>query len=101
MRRIYLEIVRFGVNTMISMMLLGASIELQSNYLLIVALLTWINKIIAMTERSVTWRATRKKHFYKNKYRNNGTSHIMAEENNERMDIIGQNGNDGLHYDEE
>jgi hypothetical protein len=54
-----------------------------------------------MTERSVTWRATKKKHFYKNKYRNNDTSHIMAEENNERIDVIGQNGNDGLHYDEE
>jgi len=25
---------------------------------------------------------------------------ITWEENNERMDIIGQNGNDGLHYDE-
>ena len=23
----------------------------------------------------------------------------MIEEDNERMDIIGQNGNDGLHYD--
>jgi hypothetical protein len=25
----------------------------------------------------------------------------LIEEDNERMDIIGQNGNDGLHYDEE
>ncbi len=101
MRRMYLEIIRFGVNTIISIFLLGAGVELGSDYLILIALLTWISKIIAMTERSVTWRATKKKHFYKNKYRNNDTSHIMAEENNERIDVIGQNGNDGLHYDEE
>ena len=74
MRRIHLEIIRFGVNTLISIFLLGAAVELNSEYLMLIALLTWINKIIAMTERSVTWRATRKKVFYKEKYRgeNNG-----------------------------
>ena len=71
MRRIYLEIIRFGVNTLISIFLLGAAVELNSEYLMLIALLTWINKIIAMTERSVTWRATRKKVFYKEKYRGN------------------------------
>ena len=74
MRRIHLEIIRFGVNTIISIFLLGAGVELGSDYLILIALLTWISKIIAMTERSVTWRATRKKVFYKEKYRgdNNG-----------------------------
>ena len=74
MRRIHLEIIRFGVNTLISIFLLGAAVELNSEYLMLIALLTWISKIIAMTERSVTWRATRKKVFYKEKYRgdNNG-----------------------------
>ena len=74
MRRIHLEIIRFGVNTLISIFLLGAAVELNSEYLMLIALLTWLNKIIAMTERSVTWRATRKKVFYKEKYRgeNNG-----------------------------
>ena len=69
MRRIHLEIIRFGVNTLISIFLLGAAVELNSEYLMLIALLTWISKIIAMTERSVTWRATRKKVFYKEKYR--------------------------------
>ena len=69
MRRIHLEIIRFGVNTLISISLLGAAVELNSEYLMLIALLTWISKIIAMTERSVTWRATRKKVFYKEKYR--------------------------------
>tara|TARA_Y100001963_G_scaffold33191_1_gene46068 strand:- start:94 stop:318 length:225 start_codon:yes stop_codon:yes gene_type:complete len=74
MRRIHLEIIRFGVNTLISIFLLGAAVELNSEYLMLIALLTWLSKIIAMTERSVTWRATRKKVFYKEKYRgeNNG-----------------------------
>tara|TARA_R100001594_G_scaffold121175_1_gene156965 strand:- start:136 stop:360 length:225 start_codon:yes stop_codon:yes gene_type:complete len=74
MRRIHLEIIRFGVNTLISIFLLGAAVELNSDYLMLIALLTWLSKIIAMTERSVTWRATRKKVFYKEKYRgeNNG-----------------------------
>ncbi len=74
MRRIHLEIIRFGVNTLISIFLLGAAVELNSDYLILIALLTWLSKIIAMTERSVTWRATRKKVFYKEKYRgdNNG-----------------------------
>ena len=74
MRRVHLEIMRFGINTIISIFLLGAGVELDSDYLILIALLTWLSKIIDMTERSVTWRATRKKVFYKEKYRgdNNG-----------------------------
>ena len=78
MRRMHLEIIRFGVNTMVSMMLLGASIELQSNYLLIVALLTWMSKIIAMTERSVTWRATKKRGYYREQFKE-GTEEAIDE----------------------
>ena len=71
MRRMHLEIIRMALNTLVSIALLGASIELNSDYLMIIAMLTWCSKFIAMMERSVTWRATRKKPSYKSQYRGN------------------------------
>ena len=45
---------------------------------MLIALLTWINKIIAMTERSVTWRATKKRGYYREQFKE-GTEEAIDE----------------------
>jgi len=69
MRALYLELLRTTINTIVCMLLLGAGIELQSNYLIIIAILTWLSKLIAMTERRTTWNATKKRGYYREQFR--------------------------------
>jgi hypothetical protein len=69
MRALYLELLRTTINTIVCILLLGAGIELQSDYLIIIAILTWISKLIAMTERRTTWNATKKRGYYREQFR--------------------------------
>tara|TARA_A100001011_G_C13998119_1_gene710156 strand:+ start:453 stop:719 length:267 start_codon:yes stop_codon:yes gene_type:complete len=69
MRALYLELLRTTINTIVCILLLGAGIELQSNYLIIIAILTWLSKLIAMTERRTTWNATKKRGYYREQFR--------------------------------
>ena len=68
MRALYLEIFRSTINTIICILIFGAGIELGSNYLQIIAILMWLSKMIASTERRTTWNATQKKSEYRKKY---------------------------------
>ena len=61
MRALYLEIFRSTINTFICILIFGAGLELESNYLQIIAILMWLSKMIASTERRTTWNATQKK----------------------------------------
>ena len=74
MRALVLETIRTFINTVICILIARAGVELQSEPLIWIAGLMWISKLVAMTERRTTWKATRKKVFYKEKYRgeNNG-----------------------------
>ena len=69
MRALYLELLRTTINTIVCILLLGAGIELQSDYLIIIAILTWLSKLIAMTERRTTWNATKKRGYYREQFR--------------------------------
>ena len=68
MRRYYLEIIRTTLNVIICIFIFGAGIELESNFLQIIAVLMWVSKLIATTERKTTWDATKKKEEYRYKY---------------------------------
>tara|TARA_Y100000590_G_scaffold438177_1_gene560665 strand:- start:2533 stop:2745 length:213 start_codon:yes stop_codon:yes gene_type:complete len=68
MRALYLEIFRSTINTFICILIFGAGLELESNYLQIIAILMWLSKMIASTERRTTWNATLKKPEYREKY---------------------------------
>jgi len=65
MRRMYLEIVRMILNTIICMLIFGAGLELNSNYLQVIALLMWMGHLIASTERNIVWNVTKKKSQYR------------------------------------
>ena len=69
MRALYLELLRTTINTIVCILLLGAGIELQSDYLIIIAVLTWVSKLIAMTERRTTWNATKKRGYYREQWK--------------------------------
>ena len=71
MRALYLEIFRSTINTIICFLIFGAGIELGSNYLQIIAILMWVSKMIASTERRTTWNATQKKPEYRKKFPKN------------------------------
>ena len=68
MRALYLEIFRSIINTVICILIFSAGIELGSNYLQLIAILMWLSKMIASTERRTTWNATQKKPEYREKY---------------------------------
>ena len=68
MRALYLEIFRATINTIICILIFGAGLELESNYLQLIAILMWLSKMIASTERRTTWNATLKKPEYREKY---------------------------------
>ena len=68
MRRLYLEILRSALNIIICILIFGAGIELESKFLQIIAILMWLSKMIASTERKTTWNATKKKPEYRKKY---------------------------------
>jgi len=68
MRALYLEIFRATINTIICILIFGAGLELESNYLQLIAILMWLSKMIASTERRTTWNATLKKPEYRKKY---------------------------------
>ena len=68
MRRMYLEIVRMVLNTIICMLIFGAGLELDSNYLQVIAVLMWMGHLIASTERKTVWDATKKKSSYREEF---------------------------------
>ena len=68
MRRMYLELIRMILNTIICMLIFGAGIELSSNYLQAIALLMWMGYLIASTERKTVWDATKKKSSYREEF---------------------------------
>ena len=68
MRRMYLEIIRMTLNTIICLMIFGAGMELSSNYLQVIAILMWFSHIVASTERKTTWGATKKKTQYREEF---------------------------------
>ena len=68
MRRMYLEIVRMVLNTIICMLIFGAGLELDSNYLQVIAVLMWMGYLIASTERKTVWDATKKKSSYREEF---------------------------------
>ena len=68
MRRMYLEIIRMTLNTIICLMIFGAGMELGSNYLQAIAVLMWFSHIVASTERKTTWGATKKKTQYREEF---------------------------------
>ena len=68
MRRMYLEVVRMILNTIICMVIFGAGIELNSNYLQAIAGLMWMSHLIASTERKTVWDATKKKSSYREEF---------------------------------
>ena len=68
MRRMYLEIIRMALNTIICLMIFGAGMELSSNYLQVIAILMWFSHIVAITERKTTWGATKKKTQYREEF---------------------------------
>ena len=68
MRRMYLEIIRMTLNTIICLMIFGAGMELDSNYLHVIAILMWFSHIVASTERKTTWGATKKKSQYREEF---------------------------------
>jgi len=69
MRALFLEVIRSALNIFICVFILKAGIDLESSYLIIASLLMFWSKIIAVTERRVTWEATKKKSFYVEKFR--------------------------------
>ena len=68
MRRMYLEIVRMVLNTIICMLIFGAGLELGSNYLQVIAVFMWMGHLIASTERKTVWDATKKKSSYREEF---------------------------------
>ena len=68
MRRQYLEVIRTTLNVIICILIFGAGIELKSIFLQIIAILMWISKLIASTERNTIWDATQKKEEYRTKF---------------------------------
>ena len=68
MRRMYLEVVRMILNTIICMFIFGAGVELNSNYLQVIAGLMWMSHLIASTERKTVWDATKKKSSYREEF---------------------------------
>ena len=68
MRRMYLEVVRMILNTIICMLIFGAGVELNSNYLQVIAGLMWMSHLIASTERKTVWDATKKKSSYREEF---------------------------------
>jgi len=76
MRRMYLELVRLTLNTFICILIFAAGIELDSDYLQMIAGLMWISKIVASTERKTTWVATKKKKIYRKEFPKMGLEHI-------------------------
>ena len=68
MRRMYLELVRMVLNTIICILIFGAGLELDSNYLQVIALLMWMSHLIASTERKTVWDATKKKSSYREEF---------------------------------
>ena len=71
MRALYLEIIRIALNTIICILIFGAGIELDSSYLQVIAIIMWLSKMIASTERRTTWNATQKKPEYRDKFPRN------------------------------
>ena len=76
MRRMYLEVIRLALNTLICMLIFAAGAELDSDYLQMIAGLMWISKIVASTERKTTWGATKKKKVYREEFPKMGFEHI-------------------------
>ena len=76
MRRMYLELIRLTLNTVICMLIFAAGAELDSDYLQMIAGLMWISKIVASTERKTTWGATKKKRVYREEFPKMGLEHI-------------------------
>lgn len=68
MRALYLEALRMLLNTVICILLFAAGMEINSIYLQILAVLMYVSKLIASTERRTTWNATSKKTSYREKY---------------------------------
>ena len=68
MRRMYLELVRMVLNTIICILIFGAGLELDSSYLQIIAVVMYISYLIASIERRTTWNATKKKGDYRDKF---------------------------------
>ena len=68
MRRMYLEVLRMVLYTIICMFIFGAGIELNSNYLQAIAGLMWMSHLIASTERKTVWDATKKKSSYREEF---------------------------------
>ena len=71
MRALYLESLRMLLNTIVCILLFAAGIEIGSSYLQILAVVMYISKLIAITERRTTWNATSKKSSYREKYPKN------------------------------
>jgi hypothetical protein len=71
MRASYLEILRTLLNTIICILLFFAGVELQSNYLQAIAIIMYFSKLIASSERRITWNATQKKSEYRDKFPKN------------------------------
>ena len=68
MRRLYLEILRSTLNVIICILIFGAGLELESKFLQIIAILMWLSKMVASTERKTMWAATEKKSEYRKKF---------------------------------
>mgnify|MGYP003139828062 CR=1 FL=1 len=69
MRALTLEIIRTFINTIICILIARAGFELQSDPLIWIAGLMWISKLVAMTERRTTWNATKKRSYYRKKFK--------------------------------
>ena len=68
MRTFYLESLRMLLNTVICILLFAAGLEGDNIYLQIIAVLMYVSKLVASTERRTTWNATNKKSSYREKY---------------------------------
>jgi len=69
MRALYLELTRMTLNTIICFFVFLAGVELDSVYLELIGGIMWISKIIAMTERRTTWNATKKRGYYRERFK--------------------------------
>ena len=83
MRTLYLELTRIALNTLICILIFAAGLELESGYLQVIAGVMWISKLVAMIERRTIWNATKKRGYYREKFKE-GTEEekIPAEDNN-------------------
>jgi len=68
MRALYLETLRMLLNTVVCILIFGAGLELESSFLQIISVVTYLSHLIASIERRTTWNATTKKSDYREKF---------------------------------